>query len=447
MSITKRFWPQAEAGVGKGLLLGTALTLLASESWLTIGAFSWVVTLGWLCLLMQSGLKASKIRTAFCVIILVLQLLPLLYFKYWDFFFNDIMGLGVRMPSVIIPMGLSFYSFQIIGFWVDNLRVPQPKPKLIDYLNFAAFFPQIVAGPIEKREELLPQMQKFRFRLHLDKLDQALSWTILGLGYKMIIADNIALCMENFYVDPNIPWQVWFECLAFGLRIYFDFAGYSFIAVGVGLFFGVQLTLNFRSPYWATGLREFWHNWHVSLGTWLKDYVYVPLGGKRVKLWALNILMVFLVSGIWHGAGWGFLIWGLLHGIGMIACNLLPQINGLTWLKRLATFTFCTAAWLFFYEQDSEIMFNKALSLVNITDYSFPTAESIRLLLGENSNILTTGLITGLGMLALGMEGWSLRKKAEPYTHLRHPAIIVATAALIVLLSPIEESSFIYFNF
>lgn len=211
---------------------------------------------------------------------------------------NELLGFDMKNPSVLIPMGLSFYTFQTIGFWVDNLRQPSPRPTFVDYLNFSSFFPLIVAGPIEKREDLLPQIENNSFRILPTEWKSALSWIILGLGYKMIVADNLGSLSDKFLVDPSNAWHVWLQCFVFAFRIYFDFAGYSFISVGLGLLFGVKLTLNFRCPYWSRDLRVFWRNWHVTLGTWLRDYIYFPLGGSRVKWWTLNILITFLVSGI-----------------------------------------------------------------------------------------------------------------------------------------------------
>ena len=175
-------------------------------------------------------------------------------------------------------------------------------------------------------------------------VDAAVRWIVLGLAYKMVVADNLGNLSGLLRINPENAWHVWFECFVFGLRIYFDFAGYSFIAVGLGLLFGIKLTLNFRSPYWALDLREFWQRWHVSLGAWLRDYIYIPLGGRN-RFWILNTLIVFVVSGIWHGAGWGFLIWGFLHGIGVVFCSLggrwpLPSL-----IKRACTFIFSIGVW------------------------------------------------------------------------------------------------------
>lgn len=443
----RAFAPRAEATAGKLCLLATALILMGSESWLTLGMFLWVVILGWVCVLLQGANWPRTVKNLLFGILLIAQLAPLFYYKYWNFILNETLGLTIRNPSVLIPMGLSFYTFQTIGFWVDNLRKPTSPPTFLDYLNFSSFFPQIVAGPIEKRESLLPQIENVSFRIHRSNLDSALQWIILGLAYKLIVADNLGALSGNFRIDPNNAFHIWLECLVFGFRIYFDFAGYSFIAIGLGLIFGVHLTLNFRCPYLATDLREFWRNWHVTLGAWLRDYIYLPLGGKRVNYWVLNTLIVFIVSGLWHGAGWGFLMWGLLHGLGVAACNIKPGLIRYAPLQWAFTFTYTIAAWLFFLERDSALLQQKFISLINPSSYNLPHLAQIEDLFPGASHLITAVFILFLAAAALAIEAAGLRKTAEPYCILRQPAASVALVFFIVLLAPMEESSFIYFNF
>jgi D-alanyl-lipoteichoic acid acyltransferase DltB (MBOAT superfamily) len=447
LAATRTLRPASETTTAKLCLLATAFTLLVSESPLTLAAFLWVVVLGWICVLLQGYRLPVRLKNLAFLLLLFAQLAPLFYFKYWNFVFHEILGLDVRIPSVLIPMGLSFYTFQTLGFWIDNLRDPKPRPTFLDYLNFSSFFPQIVAGPIEKRECLLPQIEKVHFKIHRANLESALQWIILGLAYKLIVADNLGSLSDQFQVSATNAWHVWLECLTFGMRIYFDFAGYSFIAVGLGLLFGVHLTLNFRSPYWANDLREFWRNWHVSLGTWLRDYIYLPLGGRRINRWVLNTLIVFLISGIWHGAGWGFLIWGLLHGIGVSFCGLGKPWKKIGPIRWLVTFAYTIAAWLFFFERDSAILQQKSLALILPSAYSLNNLNQILGFFPSPTTALTTAFILILAALALAIEGIGLRKKSEPYQLLRHPAASILMVFLIVLLAPMEESSFIYFNF
>lgn len=443
----RKFRPSAEASSAKLCLLATALILLASESPLTLGAFLWVVLLGWLCVLLQGAQLHHRTKSTFFVVLLVAQLAPLFYYKYWNFVLHECLGLDVRIPSVLIPMGLSFYTFQTIGFWIDNLRNPQPRPTLLDYLNFSSFFPQIVAGPIEKSESLLPQIEKNRFRIHVENLEAALQWIILGLAYKLIVADNLGSLSEKFHVSPTNAWHVWFECFTFGIRIYFDFAGYSFIAVGLGLLFGVHLTLNFRCPYWSKDLREFWRNWHVTLGSWLRDYIYLPLGGKRVRWWAVNTLIVFLVSGIWHGAGWGFLIWGMLHGLGVAFCSIGKPFKAPAPLRWWVTTAYTFAAWLFFFERDPQALKAKAIALCNPHSYGFQSLKKLPAIFSGPTHELTMALIFLVAFAFLVMEALGVRNNTEPYHLSRRPLVCLILIFLTVFLAPMEESKFIYFNF
>lgn len=442
--------PPLEDLVSKLCLASTGLILLGAESWLTLGVFLWVVGLSWIGVLVaarEGFRKDSVVSRLVFIVLLVGQLAPLFYYKYWTFVLNDWLGLGVKQPSVLIPMGLSFYTFQKIGFWIDTIRNPGSRPKFLDYLNFCSFFPQIVAGPIEKRASLLPQIQSFQFRIRKANLEAALQWIILGLAYKLIVADNLGSLSGKFLIDSANAWHVWLECLVFGLRIYFDFAGYSFIAVGLGLLFGVHLTLNFRCPYWSRDLREFWRNWHVTLGAWLRDYIYLPLGGRRVKWWVINTIIVFLISGIWHGAGWGFLVWGMLHGIGVAVCGIRPGLLRFAPIQWIVTFLYTMVAWLFFLERDIVLLQQKVISIVQPASYTLAQLNKLPVVFPSPTDALTTGTILILATSALALEGFGLRRYTEPYHLLRHPAACIVLVFLTVLLAPMEESSFIYFNF
>jgi D-alanyl-lipoteichoic acid acyltransferase DltB (MBOAT superfamily) len=450
MTLAKTVSPELENLAGKLCLAATGLILLGSESWLTLAVFLWVVGLSWIGVLVASkpGFdKNSLISRVVFVVLLTGQLAPLFYYKYWTFVMNDWLGLGLKQASIAIPMGLSFYTFQKIGFWIDTIRNPGTRPKFLDYLNFCSFFPQIVAGPIEKKASLLPQIETIRFKIHRTNLESALRWIIVGLAYKLVIADNIGSLSEKLRIDPANAWQVWFECFAFALRIYFDFAGYSFIAVGLGLLVGVHLTLNFRCPYWSSDLREFWRNWHITLGAWLRDYVYLPLGGRRSSRWILNIVIVFLVSGLWHGAGWGFLIWGLMHGIGVAFCGLGKPWTKLGPLRWAVTFAYTTAAWLFFFETDPVEMKAKALSLINPLAYGIDSLRNLPQVIAGPTHGLTLGMILLIALGFLFLEGLGTRRNFEPYYFLRKSAVCMILVFLTVFLAPMEESKFIYFNF
>jgi alginate O-acetyltransferase complex protein AlgI len=450
IGVSRQIAPSYKEIISKTCLAATGLILLGSESWLTLGAFLWVVALSWIGVLIASKPKFDKSsyfnKITFAILLLG-QLAPLFYYKYWTFLLNDCLGLGVKIPSVIIPMGLSFYTFQKIGFWIDTIRNPTNRPRFLDYLNFCSFFPQIVAGPIEKRASLLPQIEGIQYKIHRQNLEPALQWIVLGLAYKLIVADNIGTLSQKLQIDASSAYHVWFECLAFGIRIYFDFAGYSFIAIGLGLLLGVHLTMNFNCPYTSLNLREFWRTWHITLGAWLRDYVYLPLGGRRSSRWILNTLIVFLVSGLWHGAGVGFLIWGLLHGVGVAFCGLGKTWEKFPMMRWLVTFSYTTAAWLFFFENNIQVLKAKSFSLINPFSYSVDHLRKLPQIFPNPSHGLTVGMILSIAITFLLIEALGKKRDLAPYQMLRKPIFCMILVFFTVFLAPMEESQFIYFNF
>jgi alginate O-acetyltransferase complex protein AlgI len=292
-------------------------------------------------------------------VLIPVQLLPLVFYKYANFMTNQVLSLDLDFfRGLVIPVGISFYTFQKVAFVVDTLQANKPMPRFLDYMNFAGFFPQIVAGPIERREDLLPQIEQFRFRWLPQDINDGASWIVVGLFFKCCLADNLAL-----YFDPVSlinAYLIWLANVVFGLRIYYDFAGYSLIALGIARCFGIRLTLNFASPYCATSATEFWRRWHITLSQWFRDYMYIPMGGGRVPWWAFNVTLVFVGSGIWHGAGWNFVLWGAMHGAFLIMNRALGSRLGLpavvSWtVTMLATFI----AWLSFYELRPAVLFTK----------------------------------------------------------------------------------------
>ncbi len=257
---------------------------------------------------------------------LIISLGLLVVFKYASFFNEStralfsLMGFNypVKQFSLILPMGISFFTFQSLSYTIDVYRGRTPVEKHVGYFAlYVSYFPQLVAGPIERSDNLLPQLKK-EFVFDYDRAVQGLQRMLYGFFLKIFIADNIAKCVNVVYDNPSA-----FSGLAyigatflFAIQIFCDFAGYSEIAIGSAKVMGIDLMENFRQPYFATSVKDFWHRWHISLSTWFGDYVYIPLGGSRVKPARkyFNIMAVFLLSGLWHGAAWTFVIWGFLHG-------------------------------------------------------------------------------------------------------------------------------------
>lgn len=259
------------------------------------------------------------------------------YFKYYDFFIENINSLfhaSFNLKYIILPLGISFFTFQQISYLVDTYRGETKDYNFIEYALFVVYFPQLIAGPIVLHSEMLPQIRDIeRKRINFDNLSHGLFVFAMGLFKKVIIADTFSIPVNWGY--NNIPELSWAEALivsfSYTMQIYFDFSGYCDMASGIGRMMNFEFPQNFNSPYKSTSIADFWSRWHMTLGRFLKQYVYIPLGGsKKGKLRTyLNIMIVFLISGIWHGANWTFIVWGLLNGI----LNCVNRITKKIWDK------------------------------------------------------------------------------------------------------------------
>ena len=296
----------------------------------------------------------------------LLGLLPLLIFKYYNFINDNISvglkttGLHFELPGLnwAIPMGISFFTFQAVGYLLDvyHGRIKAEKD-FLTYALFISFFPSIVAGPINKASLVIPQLRSMRPYFNYGKAVVGLKMLLWGMFMKVVVADRVALYVDTVF--PNYMNYTGVTCfvasILYTIQIYADFAGYSLMAIGVGKVLGFELTENFRRPYFAVSVTDFWRRWHISLSTWLKDYVYIPLGGSRCSklrnYW--NIFVTFLVSGIWHGANWTFIVWGIWHGIFQILEKAIGQQKcEYGWfgkiIKIIITFLLVNFAWIFF---------------------------------------------------------------------------------------------------
>lgn len=299
------------------------------------------------------------------------------FFKYFGFFVESFQALLEQLGyqqdpvtlRVVLPVGISFYTFQTMSYTLDIYRgAMRPSDRFIDYLAYVTFFPQLVAGPIERARQLLSQFsadRRFEYHSAVDG-GRLILW---GLVKKVLIADNMAVIVDAMYADPG-AWtgpQLLLATVAFAFQIYCDFSGYSDIAIGTGRLFGINLTRNFAYPYFSLSLAEFWRRWHITLSTWFRDYVYIPLGGSsgsRPRR-ALNVMATFALSGLWHGASWNFIVWGSLNGAGVLPTmlrrgdppritpahtpggeRLLPTLR--SFLAMVATFGVICLGWVFF---------------------------------------------------------------------------------------------------
>lgn len=309
----------------------------------------------WLCGWGIARSRSSAARRALLILALAVCLGSLAAFKYAGFF-ASLTGLELSL-QIILPVGISFYTFQTLSYVIDVYRGTVEAERHFGYYAlFVSFFPQLVAGPIERPVNLLPQLR--RERKFCTQNLSAGGWLLLeGYFKKTVIADSLAIFVDRVYAVPEAAQgpEIVLATALFGLQIYCDFSGYSDIARGAARLLGVELTENFRHPYGAATVKDFWRRWHISLTDWFTDYVYIPLGGNRkgLPLQVFNLLVVFLLSGLWHGAGWTFLAWGLIHGLYRAAGTLWghwrepsSQIPGA--LAHVRTFLLVSVPWLFF---------------------------------------------------------------------------------------------------
>ena len=272
--------------------------------------------------LLQERYRGQKGAKLVCGLSVAVSLSFLLYFKYADFFlenFNAATGLGVPLLRIALPIGISFYTFQIISYTVDVYRGEPAQKNLIHLAAYVSMFPQLIAGPIVRYSDIAQQLEH---RSHSTALAaEGVRRFLIGLGKKILIANQLGeLCSVFRASDEKSVLFYWLYAVAFALHIYFDFSGYSDMAIGLGKVFGFHFLENFNYPYISARITEFWRRWHMSLGTWFRDYVYIPLGGNRVgrARQLLNILVVWMLTGFWHGAAWNFVVWGLMFAVLLI---------------------------------------------------------------------------------------------------------------------------------
>lgn len=304
--------------------------------------------------------ERSRSRVS-CIFFILLALLPLLVFKYYNFIasqFNIVLSTGkLRGLNLVVPLGLSFYTFQAVGYMLDvYYKRMEAERNWWDYMLFVSFFPQIASGPISKAKDLLPQIKSRRTFNEQQSID-GLRFLLWGMFMKVVMADRIGIyvdtILDNYQYQSGLSLAV--GGVLYSFQIYGDFAGYSYMALGVGKLLGFDLINNFKRPYFAISITDFWHRWHISLSTWLKDYVYIPLGGSRCSKFRsyINIFVTFLVSGIWHGANWTFIVWGIIHGFAQIIEKAfkLPKSEAnllIKTVRTIITFVIITLAWLVF---------------------------------------------------------------------------------------------------
>ena len=300
--------------------------------------------------------SAPRQKKALMIVSVCLSLSLLIFFKYTDFFLENVQaltGLPIPLLRLALPIGISFYTFQMVSYTIDVYRGDAaPQRNLIDFAAYVALFPQLIAGPIVRYRDIAGQLKE---RSHtVTAFYEGLRRFLIGLGKKVLLANQLgALCkLFREAAEPSVLFY-WLYAIAFTLHIYFDFSGYSDMAIGLGRMLGFSFPENFRYPYTARSITDFWRRWHITLGTWFRDYVYIPLGGNRVirGRWLFNMLVVWMLTGFWHGASWNFILWGLLYALLLTGEKLL-------WGKGLTRLPVLGHAYTLFFVTLGFVLFN-----------------------------------------------------------------------------------------
>lgn len=305
--------------------------------------------------------NSTSVKRKVLVVGVGIDLLLLGYFKYTGFFISTINAAfhsSILMPDIVLPLGISFFTFTQLAYLVDTYRGETKNYNLLTYSLFVTFFPHLIAGPILDHKRIIPQFHNLKNFIFSHKhFSLGLTYFFLGLAKKVLVADNLALWVKPVFDNPlnqNFL-EAWIGALSYTMQLYFDFSGYSDMAVGLGLMLNIKLPINFNSPYKSLSIIEFWKRWHITLSEFLKSYVYIPLGGNRRgslrKM--INLLITMLLGGLWHGAGWTYVIWGGMHGIYLVINHTWRKMN--FELPRLVswclTFIGVVIAWVFFRAQ------------------------------------------------------------------------------------------------
>ena len=404
------------------------------------------------------GLKMSqkilkREKKVYLLLSLVTNLGLLFFFKYFNFFTDSILSISgnIYEPlNIILPMGISFYTFQTMAYSIDVYKGKvQAETHLGKFALYVSFFPQLVAGPIERAEKLLPQFQNNTNKLSFNNLISGITQILFGLYKKVVVADLIAIYVQSIYGNYELytGFTLLFATYLFAIQIYCDFSGYSDIAIGSARILGYDLMENFKTPYFSKSITEFWRRWHISLSSWLRDYLYINLGGNKKGriLTYRNLMITMLLGGLWHGASWNFVIWGFLHGLYLgleRVFNFPSYIDSKSTITKIIsgviTFNLVSLAWVFFRAEN----FTNAIGIISRifeSDYFL----NIKI---QDSNIFISIIINVVVFLILE-KVISKFNQSKNFNNLYTPLLHVLLIILIVLFGVNEGAQFIYFQF
>ena len=404
------------------------------------------------CLIYKADNPSLKKR--YLTISLTISLGILFIFKYYNFFIDSfvqtftLLGKPINYHGLklVLPVGISFYTFQTLSYSIDIYRNKlKPTKNVIKFFTFVSFFPQLVAGPIERATHLLPQFDK-KYDFNYDQIVKGLELVLIGLLKKVVIADRLATYVDAVYNNHQYHngTTLYMATIFFAVQIYCDFSGYSDIAIGVAKTFGFDLMKNFKTPYFAVSMKDFWKRWHISLSTWFKDYFYISLGGNRCSKLRqkFNLLATFVVSGLWHGANWTFVIWGAVHGVTQIIENSLNLKSNREYsiiekaVRMIVVFHIVCFAWIFF-RADSLSQAMQIIAKIFEFRLALPYLDVV--------NALFFGLISLFIYMIIDYFEY---RNIKIFRYMRTRKYIYASIIIIILsIGVFNEGQFIYFQF
>lgn len=445
----------------KSVKLRNATLLLASYFFYAYFNIGFTLILLFITLLnyfVGKRLVVSKSKKVLAIC-LILSLLPLIFFKYSLFLCKAFVGLleieiGIELLNgLLLPVGISFFTFQALSYSIDIYRGKIEKAASpLDFSLFVAFFPTILSGPIEKARNLLPQIAKYSFPTSQD-IAQGACIYIWGLFKKMVVADRLANYVDWAYDSAQYSsgGTLFVAAVFYSIQIYCDFSGYSDMALGVAKSLGFNVTKNFRQPYFSTTFKDFWRKWHIALTSWFTEYVYFSLGGNRVKhklRWVFNISTIFLLSGLWHGAAWSFLIWGALHAFYYLTEHFLglqkPEIRRgkiMNLITGVAVFLFVTLAWVFFRLDFSSSVYvilkilNEGISEFSMGASSFTFISTVAIMLV----FIFYELMVKWGWITYDVERFENKIKLN--------LVSVIPMLVLICMYGVSSDNFVYFQF
>ena len=395
--------------------------------------------------------KEKRRAKQLCILSVLVSLVFLIYFKYIDFFIeniNALTGAHIRLLRVALPIGISFYTFQLISYTVDVYRGEKAQKKFISLAAYITMFPQLVAGPIVRYKDIKKELETRNHSVSMEA--EGIRFFMIGLAKKVLLANQLGQFVSLFQKsDEKSILFYWMYAAAFSLQIYFDFSGYSDMAIGLGKVFGFHLMENFHYPFMAKSMTDFWRRWHISLGSWFRDYVYIPMGGNRVKKarWFFNLTVVWFLTGFWHGAAWNFILWGMYFAILLILekAFYLDALKKSRILSRFYTLPLLMISFVIFNASSLKGAVAQIGSLFGAGGLPFLSSETIYYL-RSYGGIFLISIIAATPLGKNLWNKWALRK--EKWMNLAE--IILIVFALILITAFLVDGSFnpfLYFRF